>query len=108
MSHQLNEFSAYSGQVPLTIDASEENGLQSLETSVHTTDVDNHNLSNGADEDMPPSVKSNESTQPEPSTNGKMPLLNNLNVETDAELQGDGIDGVALENSRFDESKMEE
>ncbi|CAA3022407.1 intron-binding aquarius [Olea europaea subsp. europaea] len=108
MSHQLNEFSAYSGQVPLTIDASEENGLQSLETSVHTTDVDNHNLSNGADEDMPPGVKSNESTQPEPSTNGKMPLLNNLNVETDAELQDDGMDGVALENSRIDESKMEE
>ncbi|CAI9769470.1 unnamed protein product [Fraxinus pennsylvanica] len=107
MSQQLN---AYLEPVPMTIDASEENGLQNPETSVHTMDDDNLTLANGADEDMPPSGKSKESTQPEASTNGNidMPLQNNLNVETDVELQGDDINGGALENSTNDESKMED
>lgn len=107
MSHQLN---TYLEPVPMTIDASEENSLQNPATSVQTMDDDNLTLANGADEDMPPSGKSKESTQPEASTNGNidMPLQNNLNVETDVELQGDDINGGALENSTNDESKMEE
>ncbi|KAK6115384.1 hypothetical protein DH2020_007653 [Rehmannia glutinosa] len=63
MSHQLNQFSAYSGQVSMETDTSEENGIGNGETSVNAMDIDLRASANGGDDMdvMLPDGKSNDS-----------------------------------------------
>ncbi|KAL0413595.1 UNVERIFIED_CONTAM: RNA helicase aquarius [Sesamum radiatum] len=65
--HQFNQFSSYPADVSTKIDTSEENGMETEETSLHAMDIDTRASANGGDKDILLDGKSNESAEPEPS-----------------------------------------
>lgn len=107
MSHQL---SAYSGHVPMAVDASDENSLSSSSTVRDALESGPHCRDNVINGEVSPENESNESTAKNPLANGNndMPPGSESNGNVDLKVQGDDLNGMEISGSAEEESKMEE
>ena len=108
MGHQLDQFSAHSGQVAPSLGGWEEQNSQLNSTSQHQPmDADRPADSHDANGDLPPESKSGEATEMEVLENrrdGASSPENNLKEKTD--MNGDR-GGAPVESSSHDENRME-